>query len=144
MKPKGIVIHHSVTSQSVSVECIDRMHKARGWRGIGYHYLIHKNIDNTWSVEKGRADNVRGAHCPTKNDCLGICVAGNYMDDVVDPKLFRVLRRLCVTLCCKYGWDSKSIYYHRQFRDTLCPGDNLIAWIPKLQEEIDGMLPIEE
>lgn len=144
MKPQGIVIHHSVTSQSVSVECIDKMHKARGWRGIGYHYLIHKDIAGHWEVSKGRKENIRGAHCPSKNNCLGICVAGNYQNDIATNKMQNVLRRLCITLCYKYGWDSKRIYYHRQFRDTLCPGDNLIDWIPKLQEEIDGMLPIEE
>jgi N-acetylmuramoyl-L-alanine amidase len=144
VKPQGIVIHHSVTAQNVSVHIIDEMHKARGWRGIGYHYLIHKDLAGNWIVSKGRKENERGAHCPGKNDCIGVCAAGNYQVDVVPPALYRLLRRLCVTLCNKYEWNSSKLYYHRQFRDTLCPGDNLIGWLPKLMEDIDEMLPFQD
>ena len=38
-----IIVHCSATREgddSVNVEVIDRWHKARGWRGCGYHFVV--------------------------------------------------------------------------------------------------------
>jgi len=73
-----IAIHCSATPNDASHQNIDaatirRWHLAKGWADIGYHYVIKR--DGT--VEKGRADNVPGAHEPRINACsLAICLVG--------------------------------------------------------------------
>nr|WP_294850074.1 N-acetylmuramoyl-L-alanine amidase [uncultured Sphingomonas sp.] len=71
-----IAIHCSATpATSVNVDAaeIRRWHRAKGWRDIGYHYVI--KWDGT--VEKGRADTIPGAHEPKINsNSLAICLVG--------------------------------------------------------------------
>ena len=77
-KWKGIVVHHTL-SGDVSANEIDRWHKARGWKGIGYHYVIRENGD----IEPGRPLTMAGAHAaypaPSRNSThIGICLTGDF------------------------------------------------------------------
>jgi len=65
------VIHHTA-SHDVSAAEIDRWHKARGWDGIGYHFLIRENGD----IEYGRPLNKEGAHSVGRNHYVGIALCG--------------------------------------------------------------------
>ena len=60
MKVKDIILHCAATPEGkvFTAKDIDRMHRQRGFRKIGYHYVI----DLDGKVEKGRADNENGAH----------------------------------------------------------------------------------
>lgn len=52
---------------------IDRIHKERGFREIGYHYVIRRD----GHIEVGRPEHVMGAHTLGHNrDSIGICMAG--------------------------------------------------------------------
>ena len=52
---------------------IDSWHRARGWNGIGYHYVIRR--DGT--IEQGRPEEQVGAHVAGHNaNSIGICYAG--------------------------------------------------------------------
>tara|TARA_R100000501_G_C2583427_1_gene85861 strand:- start:289 stop:744 length:456 start_codon:yes stop_codon:yes gene_type:complete len=55
-KIKQIVVHCSATREGNDhdAEYIDKMHRARGWKGIGYNYVIKLNgdIENGRSIEK--------------------------------------------------------------------------------------------
>lgn len=52
---------------------IDKWHKARGWNGIGYHYVVRR--DGT--IEPGREEDQMGAHVAGHNGySIGICYAG--------------------------------------------------------------------
>ena len=55
-----IVVHASSTrvNQKVTVEDIDRWHRARGWNGCGYHWVILQ--DGT--IQPGRPENMASAH----------------------------------------------------------------------------------
>ena len=56
-----IIVHCSATREgddSVNVEVIDRWHKARGWRGCGYHFVVLMD----GKIEVGRKLNECGAH----------------------------------------------------------------------------------
>ena len=67
-----IIIHCSATPEGrdYTVADIDRWHKARGWRGIGYHYVIYRD----GSVHAGRPVEQIGAHCTGHNaNSIGIC-----------------------------------------------------------------------
>ena len=75
-KPKYIVLHtaaHGNKTQNydTTVKQIDAWHRAKGWNGCGYHYVIRFN----GSVEKGRDEKATGAHTRGLNQIsIGICV----------------------------------------------------------------------
>lgn len=72
-----IVVHCSATkvNQKVTIEDIDRWHKARKWKGCGYHYVIYQD----GSIHKGRPLEQKGAHVENHNaHSIGICYIGGY------------------------------------------------------------------
>lgn len=78
----AIIIHCSATKagQDFKVKDIDRMHRARGFNQIGYHFVI--DLDGT--IEEGRPLSIEGAHCNTRGTSgisynkhsIGICYIG--------------------------------------------------------------------
>ena len=85
MKPEkidAIVIHCSATPAGLDYRAadIDRWHKKKGWKMIGYNYVI----DLDGKVEVGRPLTIDGAHCNTKgvsgrpynSHSIGICYVG--------------------------------------------------------------------
>ena len=73
---KNIIVHCSATREgddSINAEVIDRWHKKRGWKGIGYHFVVL--IDG--SIETGRMINKCGAHTKGMNcSSIGVCYIG--------------------------------------------------------------------
>ena len=70
-----IIIHCTATraNQSVTLADIDRWHKERGFKGIGYHYVI----DTNGLILVGRNEIEVGAHCEGRNlNSIGICYIG--------------------------------------------------------------------
>jgi N-acetyl-anhydromuramyl-L-alanine amidase AmpD len=70
-----VVIHCSATEAGVdhSVDEIREWHKARGFRDIGYHFVIH--LDGR--IERGRPWDQPGAHAKGYNETsIGICYIG--------------------------------------------------------------------
>ena len=78
-----VILHCSATkeSQDIGLKEIDSWHKARGWKGCGYHYIIRR--DGT--TETGRPVTERGAHAKGYNDCIGVCLVGG-IDDIGKPE----------------------------------------------------------
>lgn len=75
-----IVVHCSATKagQPFTAADIDRWHKSRGWRCIGYHFVVC--LDG--SVELGRNVNDVGAHVYGYNKhSIGICYIGGLDED---------------------------------------------------------------
>lgn len=85
MKPNkidAIVIHCSASRAGVDLRAadIDKMHKERGFTGIGYHFVV----DLDGRVEVGRPLPQDGAHCNTaglsgqsyNKHSIGICYVG--------------------------------------------------------------------
>lgn len=78
----SIVIHCSATreGQDVRAADIDKWHKERGFKMIGYNYVI--DLDGT--IETGRPLTMDGAHCNTaglsgkayNKHSIGICYVG--------------------------------------------------------------------
>ena len=74
-----IIVHCSATKEGVDVSAstIDSWHKERGWRGIGYHYVIA--LDG--KIEYGRNVNETGAHVRNHNRrSIGIELEQKYCD----------------------------------------------------------------
>lgn len=70
-----IVIHCSAVrpDQTSSAEQIDSWHKSRGWKGIGYHYVVRRD----GSIELGRPIEEPGAHVVGHNKySIAICYEG--------------------------------------------------------------------
>lgn len=119
-----IIVHCTATPEGrdVTVEEITRWHRARGFRTIGYHYLIR--LDGT--VCPGRPENEIGAHCKGENArSVGICYAGGLASDGKTPKDTRTaaqrasLRRLVAELRERYP--GATVHGHREFAAKACP-----------------------
>ena len=70
-----IVVHCSATSvkQQWTVEDIDRLHRAKGWAMIGYHWYI----DREGKIHEGRKEQYAGAHVKHYNEhAIGVCYEG--------------------------------------------------------------------
>lgn len=70
-----IIIHCSASKegQNLTVEQIDKMHRQRGFAGIGYHFVIY--LDG--SIHDGRDISKVGAHTTGYNTgSIGICYVG--------------------------------------------------------------------
>ena len=80
-KVDKIIVHCSATREgddSVDFEVIDKWHKARGWKGCGYHFIVL--MDGT--VQRGRQINECGAHTKGLNcTSWGICYIGGVEKD---------------------------------------------------------------
>ena len=118
-----IIIHCSAVrpDQVSSAEQIDRWHRARGFRMIGYHYVVRRD----GSVERGRPEEAIGAHCTGHNaHSIGICYEGG-LDSTGRPADTRTeaqrltLLRLVGELRSRYP--AAIVTGHRTFARKACP-----------------------
>jgi len=75
-----IIIHCADTypRMDIGVKEIDQWHKERGWKGVGYHYVIRRN----GVIETGRPENEIGAHVTGHNRfSIGVCWVGGKGED---------------------------------------------------------------
>lgn len=116
----AIVIHHSATPKSIVFEQIDSAHRARGWEGCGYHYVI----ETDGKVVFGRQLPLQGAHCPPNCGRIGICVTGDNTneDESWGPSQWASLIDLVVSLLKVFPIAESAIVRHCELRDTKCPG----------------------
>ena len=119
-----IIIHCSATPEGgdYTVADIDRWHRARGFRQIGYHYVIYRD----GSIHIGRPLNEAGAHCQGHNaHSIGICYIGGLAKDGRTPKDTRTpeqrnsLRTLLHQLWEDYP--RATIHGHYEFAPKACP-----------------------
>jgi len=127
-----IVIHHSATATGSAGE-FDRMHKAKGWDELGYHFVIGNGtgsgdgeveVGSRWPKQKHGAHTKVTGH-PEYNDVgIGICLVGNF--DVTRPTEAQMqsLARLVRFLMDRYDVPRSRIYGHGQLKPTDCPGRN--------------------
>lgn len=116
-KIKKIVIHCTATVQGkhFTASDIDRWHKQRGWKGIGYHYVI--GIDGT--IQQGRPEHKIGAHVKGHNrNTIGVVYVGGLNNkltptDTRTLKQKKALHKLLKELKAKYP--KAEIVGHRDF-----------------------------
>jgi len=129
----AIVIHHSA-SPSGSAAAFNQAHLARGWDGLGYHFVIgNGNGSPDGAVEVGfRWTQQRwGAHCKTPsnhyNDYgIGICLVGNFNETTPTMAQMASLQRLVSYLANEYRIPPSQVLGHREVAGTHteCPGAN--------------------
>lgn len=119
-----IIVHCSATPEGrdFTVAQIRQWHLQRGFRDIGYHYVIYR--DGT--IHTGRPVAQAGAHCTGHNaHSIGVCYIGGVAKDMKSPKdtrteaqkksLLQLLRLL------KKKYPQAKIYGHRDFAAKACP-----------------------
>jgi len=118
-----IIVHCTATpaGRDVSAADIDRWHRERGFRCIGYHYVVR--LDGR--VERGREENAMGAHCAGHNAAsIGVAYVGGtdahgIADDTRTPEQRRALLDLLRSLRIRYP--EARIRSHRDFAAKACP-----------------------
>lgn len=123
-KINEIIIHCSATPEGKDFNAadIDKWHKQRGFKKIGYHYVV--KLDGT--VEKGRGVQEVGAHCVNHNkNSIGICYIGGLTPDGKKAKDTRTpeqkdaLLKLLIELIINYP--NATIHGHNEFSNKDCP-----------------------
>src|SRR5207237_9561814 len=106
---KYIVIHHSA-SPTGSMAVFDKEHRAKGWDGVGYHFVIGNGTDSgdgqievtpRWPIQKW------GAHAKTIDNRfneygIGICLVGNFDVERPTPAQIKNVTRLTAYLMPTY------------------------------------------
>jgi N-acetyl-anhydromuramyl-L-alanine amidase AmpD len=125
--PEYIIIHHSATTQG-DAETFRRAHRAKGWRDIGYHYVIgNGTYSGDGEVETGRPENESGAHCSADGmnfKSIGICLVGNFDIDKPTPAQMEALERLCRDVMERHKIPVSKVLGHGEVAATNCPGKN--------------------
>ncbi|MFA7175914.1 MAG: N-acetylmuramoyl-L-alanine amidase [Smithellaceae bacterium] len=125
------IIVHCSDSEFGDAALIDAWHNARGWAGIGYHYVILNGIIAKGApydpaldgkVQVGRHLTEIGAHVQGHNaDSVGICLIGKH--HFTGNQLLRSLPDLLTSLKDLpgiTGW--QNIFGHCEFdRNKTCP-----------------------
>lgn len=121
---EGLVIHHSVTKHEATPDDIALLHKARGWAGVGYHFIIDKQgvVYYVGDISTARA------HVANKNEkFLGICMIGDFTKHLPSDEQILSAHDLCKffwfqtpSLPPLKGWDQ--LFGHKDHQATACPG----------------------
>ena len=131
-KIRKIIIHCAATPEGkdYTVGQIDSWHRARGFKGIGYHYVVYRD----GSVHTGRVPEIAGAHCSGHNaDSIGVCYIGGCAADGRTPKDTRTpaqrmaLERLVRDLIEEYP--GATVHGHREFAAKACPSFDVGKWL---------------
>lgn len=120
-----LIIHCSATREcddSVNASVINRWHKARGWKGCGYHFIVL--IDGT--IETGRMIDEVGAHVKGMNkSSIGICYIGGLEKDGKTPKDTRTPNQkeslLLLIKTLKKIYPKATLHGHNEFSNKACP-----------------------
>ncbi|MEE2860873.1 MAG: N-acetylmuramoyl-L-alanine amidase [Pseudomonadota bacterium] len=110
---------------------IRRWHTAKGWRDIGYHWII----DRDGKVLPGRTETEIGAHTVGKNSgTIGICLLGGHGSSETDAFLENFTQQQDSTL--RQMIDAISlrtaitrISGHNEYAAKACPGFNVPLWL---------------
>ena len=128
-----LVVHCSATPEGrdIGAKTIRQWHLDKGWRDIGYHFVIR--LDGT--IETGRNIAVAGSHVAGHNaNTIGICMVGG-MDaanknpkNTFTPSQFESLHNLLHDL--KEQFPKAAVLGHRDFPNVhkACPSFDVREW----------------
>ena len=132
-RPTAVVVHHSASPRSTTVEQIRAWHRARGWRDIGYHRLLRQPSADLVEVLNGRpfdADSdwepwEYGAHSEGENSSsVGVCCIGDFSVAAMPQAMRVLLVGELASICRQFGLTSEAVRGHREMPGaaTECPG----------------------
>lgn len=146
MKPKRIILHHSLTKDgaTVSWQAIRKYHTDPNgeykFKDIGYHFGIEL-VNAEYEILIGRQLDQQGAHTKGANeDSIGICVVGNFdvgeVPEAAYQKLLALVRSLMVVLMIPII----AVRCHRDFATKTCPGAKFP--LQRLLKDLAGRTPL--
>ena len=121
MRIINAIIIHATGNRSdsqITLADIRRYHLSRGWRDIGYHYIVFPD----GHVERGRPISVAGAHCYGHNaHSIGVAYIGGIDSqgretDTRTPEQRQALLQLVTKLVRMYRCD---VWGHRDYSPDL-------------------------
>jgi N-acetylmuramoyl-L-alanine amidase len=122
-KLSKIILHCSATKpeQEVNAAVIDSWHKQKGWKGIGYHYVLMPDGE----IQKGRDVDEVGAHVKGENfGSIGVCYVGG-LNQFGDPEDTMTMAQemawlgLVRSLRTVLGW--MPVHGHNEYSSKACP-----------------------
>lgn len=145
--PKWLIVHHSggtdadplLDTSHHTAQMMEEWHLAKGWEGLGYQYVIHKD----GIIWLGRPEYRNGAHTVGYNEqSIGICLAGNFDATLPTDAQVKTLTQLLKDLMLKYKIGIENIVPHRKFANKSCYGlklkDDWARNLVKSQEPIQN------
>ena len=124
-----IVVHHTASAPSITVEGIHAMHLSNGWAGIGYHFVVYPD----GSVHQGRPVEMLGAHCQGFNNrSIGVNLTGNFEIDHPTEQQVEALTVLLSDLMHDYSVPPEQVTGHNAWNATACPGVYLDTILPEV------------
>ena len=130
--PSRITVHHSGDKDDVNADSIAWLRQVdlnhikginhpEPWACIGYHFII----DPSGRIYEGRPLQYQGAHAGNNlvnRLNIGICLIGNFDVQRVPPAQRTALLSSLDRLCLQYGISRASVFGHKKFKVTECPG----------------------
>jgi hypothetical protein len=123
-----VAIHHSASAVGGAAR-FDGWHRAKGWDGVGYDFVVGNGTDTPdgaiettfrWTEQRD------GAHAKGWNDlAIGICLVGNFEETDPTPAQRASLVRLVRWLRRRFDVPRERVVGHGQLGDTQCPGKRL-------------------
>lgn len=131
---QSIIIHCSDSSDDLDIgkKEVDVWHKARGWDGCGYHFVIRKD----GVIEIGRNIRTAGAHVEGMNKySLGICWMGR--TDITESQMHS-LKLLVVKLLDDHNLSITDVLGHCEVNlYKTCPNINMDTFRRTLYDLFD-------
>lgn len=141
-----IVLHHSA-SDSGNANVFDVEHRARGWDGLGYHFVIDNGkggldgqieIGERWKLQKWGAHTGNTPSNEYNNYGIGICMVGDFTNSMPTRAQLTSMKQLVLELMAKYDIPPENVVGHRDApgANTQCPGETFHTYM-------EGQLRIE-
>lgn len=117
------VIHHSVTAHDATPDDIALLHKARGWAGIGYHFVITKDgvVHYVGDVGTARANVLN-----MNEKVIGICMVGDFTKHLPSDDQILSAHDLVKFFIDAPQWPNinswDALKGHKDLQATACPG----------------------
>lgn len=118
-----IIIHCSDSEfdKDFHASDIENWHKARGFKKIGYHFVI--DLDGT--IERGRRLCEVGAHCEDHNkNSIGVCYIGGKRNGVHEDtrtQAQKIAMEILVASLCTMFPNISRVCGHRDYANRACP-----------------------
>ena len=128
-----ITVHHSAVvlrdnrKAPAQLRSFQADHQSRGWPDIAYHLLI----DRRGNLYQGRpawaVGDTNTSYDPSGH--LLVLALGNFQVQEISAAQLNMTVNVLAWACTRYGIDPGAIRGHRDYANTLCPGDRFQRYI---------------
>ncbi len=143
-----MAIHHTESptldklSPAARMRQIQSYHMdVKGWCDIGYHYLVSRD----GQIWEGRPVTQLGSHAGGANTGnVGVALMGSHDTTPITETQIDSVASILRAVGSAYGIaiDRSVVKGHRQYKDTSCPGDKLLAQLDGIVERARNGAPV--